>query len=125
MAFQINNTDPPAGGNPRGSSAGVQYPEATGNNGLGQPVGAAGRPYLALKWNRLNRTAWNWYAAFVGTATSVTLTHLQVFDAHKSGGAGWRNCSSAIMHRPKCTGNVAGGAMTNVEIVFSELVFSD
>jgi hypothetical protein len=124
MGFQINSQDPPAGGHPRGTSAGVQYPEATGNNGLGEPVGAVGRPSLVLSWSHLNRTAWNWYAAFVGTAPSVELTHLRVFDAHKPGGAGWRDCTSAVMHRPTCRGNAAGGAMTNVEIVFSELVFS-
>jgi hypothetical protein len=124
VSFQINNTDPPAGGHPRGSSAGVQHPESTGENGLGEPVGAVGRPYLVLKWSILNRTAWNWYVAFVGSNTSATLTNLQVFDAHKTGGAGWRTCTSAIMHRPTCSGNAAGGAMRNVEIVFSELVFA-
>jgi hypothetical protein len=124
MAFQINSTDPPAGGHPRGNSAAVQHPQATGNNGLGEPVGAVGRPRLVLKWRVLNRTAWDWYCNFVGDDLSVTLTQLQVFDAHKSGGAGWRTCSSAIMHRPTCSGNTAGGALTDVEIVFSELVFS-
>ena len=121
MSFQINSTDPPEGGHPRGNSAPVQYPEPTGLTGQGAPCGAVGRPRLVLEFSRLNRTAWDWYMAFVGTATSATVT-LQAFNAHKSGGAGWQNYSSAIMHRPTASGNTAGGAMTGVKIVFTELV---
>jgi hypothetical protein len=124
MGFQINNLDPPEGGHPRGSSPPVEHPQPTGDSGMGRPVGAVGRPRLVLRWSRLNRTAWDWYVSFVGDALSVDLTHLRVFDAHKSGGAGWRDCTSATMHRPTTKGNTAGGAMTDVEIVFSDLVFA-
>ena len=124
MGFEINDTPPPEGGYPVGASAGVQHPEPTGENGLGIPVGAVGLPKLVLRWQRLSRTAWDWYCAFLADgALSVTLTGLTAFDAHKSGGAGWRECTSAIMHRPTCKGNAAGGAMTDVEIVFTERVF--
>lgn len=124
MAFQINGTDPPEGGHPRGNSAPVQYPEPTGTNGQGEPVGAVGRPKLEITFGKLNRTAWDWYMAFVGSDPSVALTSLQAFNAHKSGGAGWQTYSSAIMHRPTCTGNTTGGAMTGVKILFTELVES-
>jgi hypothetical protein len=126
MGFQINETDPPQGGHPLGNSAGVQHPVATGDNGLGAPVGAVGRPKLVLTWSRLSRVAWDWYCSFLEDgALSATLTQLNVFDAHAPGGAGWRECSSAIMYRPTCKGNTAGGALTDVEIIFTELVFAE
>jgi len=124
MGFQINGQDPPEGGHPRGNSAPVQYPQPTGSNGLGQPVGVVGRPFLELEWGRMNRAAWNWYMSFVGSAPSATLTQLRAFNAHKTGGAGWQDYSSAIMHQPRASGNAAGGAMTGVKILFTELVES-
>jgi hypothetical protein len=120
--FQINGATPSDEAYPTGS--GYQYlkPMATGKSGQGDPVGAAGKPGIVLKFKKLTHAAWDYYAGLVGsTALYVELSSLNTWNPYKSGGGDWVLYDTAKLHMPTFA-NMDYGCYTGVEVRITELV---
>ena len=120
MPFQINATDPPAGGTPVGKGYKFVLPEAMGVDGNGLPCGAVGYPRVIVRFNRVTGTVWDWYKDFTGDEPSVELTSLQVWNPYAATPAWTTYSTSAIMHRPTYE-DISGGDCLDVEIKFTKL----
>lgn len=51
----------------------VLYPEAAERDGLGVPCGAIGLPHIEIAARLMTGTGWNWWHAFFGGATALSV----------------------------------------------------
>ena len=118
-SFQVNSTSPPLSGAPYGPETRVILPEATGRDGLGNAVGAVGRMAYMAHFPTMSSAALAYYLAILGSAASVELTSLELWNPHSND---WVTYTNAIMHRPVVGGQQwRGSAYSDVRILFTEI----
>ena len=128
IVFEINGVAAPEGAAPRAPLDGGSYekfilPDTTGLSGEGYPVGAVGYPVYELFYDFLSTAGWAYFVNYVGEATYVPLTQLQVWNPYANSGLGaYVTYTHAHMQRPRYERLIqAGSGYENVTVRFTEL----
>jgi hypothetical protein len=124
MPFEIDASQPPSGARPVSNNYTFTLPEPRALSGQGVPIMATGRPELAISFDRLTETGWNWWAALTGEDLSASVSSIQFWNPYKSGGGGWDTWTGgAIVHRPTFD-DIEHGSYLGVQIRITEMVES-
>lgn len=122
--FEIGGVQPPVGARPVGGGFLPTFPESTGLDGDGNPVGAIGKLRLLISFEIVTEAGWNWWVAQLGGALYTTFASVNWFNPYKSGGAGWETWTGGgILHRPTFEA-IDAGNYHGVEIMLSDVMES-
>lgn len=122
--FDIDDVQPPQGARPVGGGFEPIFPEGTGFDGDGRPVGAVGKLRIRISFEILTEAAWNWWVSQLSGASYVAFSSVSWWNPYKSGGAGWEKWTGGgKLHRPTYQG-IDGGNYLGVELMLTDVMES-
>ena len=122
LYFEIDDVQPPEGARPIGGGFQPIFPEPTGLDGNGKPVGAVGAVRLILYFEVLGEDAWNWWIAQLAGALYKTFSSVSFYNPYKTGGAGWEKWSGGgKLHRPTFE-DIDSGNYVGVQVVLTDVL---
>lgn len=103
----------------------VNWPQPTGVDGLGRPVGIIGKPWTEFGRNRIDETGYAWYNAFYGSSSNnYAQVKVNLYDERAQGWSVWEGYMWRPTHAGPVIAGVAGPEFTNFRVRITELVMT-